>query len=190
MLAGIDRERGPALARPARTAPRTLVWGALAAVGLGITASRLSRQLAETRGALTQSEQTLAELRRRLADRESELSAIFRPTVDIFQLTASGNPESRIQIFWDRERRRALIHGTRLKPLPADSAYQLWFIRDGKPVPSVTFSPAPGGGARLNSVAVPSDGTISAAAVTIEPVAGSPAPTSSIVMSGSFAKGS
>ena len=31
--------------------------------------------------------------------------------------------------------------GFRLKPVPSGQEYQLWFIKDGKPVPSVTFKP-------------------------------------------------
>jgi anti-sigma-K factor RskA len=72
--------------------------------------------------------------------------------------------------------------------VPEGRAYQLWFIRDGKPVPSVTFKPQPTGDANLEQVEVPSGGDISAAAVTIEPETGSTEPTSPIVMVGSLKK--
>ena len=81
-----------------------------------------------------------------------------------------------------------IVHGYRLKPVPAGQAYQLWFIKDGKPVPSVTFKPEADGHAKVEQVPVPEDGSVSAAAVTVEPESGSTQPTSPIVMVGSLQK--
>ena len=106
----------------------------------------------------------------------------------MFQLTASGDPEPGIQLFWDRARQRAIVHGYRLKPVPSGKAYQLWFIKDGKPVPSVTFKPSAGGGATVERIPVPAGGALSAAAVTVEPESGSSQPTSPIVMVGPLQK--
>jgi anti-sigma-K factor RskA len=72
--------------------------------------------------------------------------------------------------------------------VPAGRAYQLWFITDGKPVPSVTFKPEADGDASVGQIPVPSDGTVSAAAITVEPEAGSAQPTSPIVMVGTLQK--
>ena len=66
--------------------------------------------------------------------------------MQLFQLTGSGNPDPGLQLFWNRNRNVATVHAFRLKPLAAGRAYQLWFIKDGKPVPSVTFTPEAGGG--------------------------------------------
>jgi anti-sigma-K factor RskA len=52
--------------------------------------------------------------------------------------------------------------------------------------PSVTFKPEPDGHAKVEQIPVPSDGSVSAAAVTIEPEAGSLQPTSPIVMVGTL----
>ena len=106
----------------------------------------------------------------------------------MFQLTSSGDPDPGIQLFWDRQRHRAIVHGFRLKPVPAGRAYQLWFIKDGAPVPSVTFKPEPDGHARVEQIPVPQDGTVSAAAVTVEPEAGSAQPTSPILLVGPLQK--
>ena len=80
------------------------------------------------------------------------------------------------------------MHGYRLKAVPTGQAYQLWFIKDGKPVPSVTFKPEPDGHAKVEQIPVPSDGAVSAAAITVEPEAGSAQPTSPIVMVGTLQK--
>jgi anti-sigma-K factor RskA len=121
-----------------------------------------------------------------LAGREATLNAIFEPGVQMFQLTASGDPDPGIQLFWDRARNRAILHGFRLRPLDPGKAYQLWFIRDGTPVPSVTFRPEPSGHVKVEEVEVPASGEVSAAAITVEPEIGSLEPTSPIVMVGSL----
>ena len=173
--------------QPARRAgaPRG-VWGALAAslvAALGLGAGLLS-----TRGELDELRARLDATGRQLAAREATLNAIFEPGVQMFQLTASGDPDPGIQLFWDRQRHRAIIHGFKLRPVPSGRAYQLWFIKDGAPVPSVTFTPEPTGHVRVEQIEVPADGSVSAAAVTVEPSAGSSQPTSPILMVGQLQK--
>jgi anti-sigma-K factor RskA len=119
-----------------------------------------------------------------LTAREATLNAIFEPGVQMFQLTASGDPDPGIQLFWDRQRNRAVVHGFKLKAVPEGRAYQLWFIKDGAPVPSVTFKPEPTGHVRLEQIPVPADGEVSAAAVTVEPESGSAQPTTPILLVG------
>ena len=63
-----------------------------------------------------------------------------------------------------------------------------WFIKDGKPVPSVTFKPGPGGRATIERIPVPEGGVLSAAAVTVEPAGGSQQPTSTPVLVGALQK--
>jgi anti-sigma-K factor RskA len=176
VLARIGAEKG----RRIRTPPA--VWGTLAASL--IAAVGLGAALLSLKGDVARLEQTLAEGQQQLAAREATLDAILEPGVELYQLTASGDPDPGIQLFWDRRRNRAILHGFRLKPVPQGRAYQLWFIKDGKPVPSVTFKPEPTGQARVEQVQVPADGTVSAAAITIEPEAGSQQPTSPILLVG------
>jgi anti-sigma-K factor RskA len=102
----------------------------------------------------------------------------------MFQLTASGDPDPLIQLFWDRRRHRAVLHGVRLDSIPEGRAYQLWFIKDGAPVPSVTFRPQPEGRVLVEQIEVPADGEVTAAALTVEPESGSPQPTSPIRLVG------
>jgi anti-sigma-K factor RskA len=188
------------LARIREQQPRTpsrsrspALWAALAAsliavagLGAGLLASR--GKLATVEEALAARDATLAEARQRLASSEATLDAILAPGVQLVQLTASGDPEPGIQLFWDRQRHRAIVNGYRLKPVAQGKAYQLWFITDGKPVPSVTFRPAPDGRASVGAVPLPAEGSITAAAVTVEPASGSPQPTSPILLVGTLPK--
>jgi anti-sigma-K factor RskA len=175
------RASGP-VSRP-RPAWGALAAGLLAAVGLGFGYVQL-REVQDLRARLSRAIQQLDATSTLLAEREATLNAIFEPGVQLFQLTASGDPDPGIQLFWDQQRNRAIMHGFRLKPVPQGRAYQLWFIKDGTPVPSVTFKPEPTGHVRVERVPVPPDGNVSAAAVTVEPEGGSSQPTTPILLVG------
>ncbi len=171
----------------------TLPWVALAAsllavVGLGANLLSSRGRVAALETELAASERSLAERGRELAERLATLNSILEPGVRLYQLTASGDPDPGIQLFWDQSRNLAIVHGFRLKPVPTGRAYQLWFIKDGKPVPSVTFKPESTGHVRIERIPVPSDGSLSAAAVTVEPESGSLQPTSPILLVGPLKK--
>jgi anti-sigma-K factor RskA len=177
-----------------------LLWGALAAslliaVGLGLRAERLGEELAQRRADLAARDSTIADQARslaaqgqRLAATDSTLASLLSPGVQLVQLTASGDPDPQIQLFWDRRHNTAVLHASRLRPVPEGRTYQLWFIKDGKPVPSITFNVAGAGEALVPRVTVPSEGRISAAAVTEEPAGGSQQPTTPVLLVGALAK--
>ena len=186
LLGRITEEKGRQIpvSEPRAAQGRTprVVWGLLAAslvavVGLGAAFASLRSDTARLR-------QTLSERQQQLEAREATLDAILEPGVELYQLTSSGDPDPGIQLFWDRRRNRAILHGFRLKPIPEGQAYQLWFIKDGAPVPSVTFKPEPTGHVSVEQIPVPADGEVSAAAVTVEPESGSTRPTSPILLVG------
>jgi len=192
VLARVADQKAPALRPGARgpgARPSSVVWVALAAslllaVGLGAGLVSARGRLAAVQSELAARNATLDRTAQQLAEREATLNSILEPGVELYQLTSSGDPEPSIQLFWNRQRNQAIVHGFRLKPVPSGKAYQLWFIKDGAPVPSVTFKPEPDGHAQVEHVAVPEGGALSAAAITVEPEAGSPQPTSPIVLVG------
>jgi anti-sigma-K factor RskA len=179
MLARVAASKDRPLPRSRGRAP---LWLALAASLVAVAA--LGLNLRAARGELRDLRDLLSDTQGRLAAREATLNAIFEPGVQMYQLTASGDPDPGIQLFYDRQRQRAIIHGFRLRQIPEDRAYQLWFIQDGKPVPSVTFKPEADGHARVEQIPVPAGGDVSAAAVTVEPESGSTQPTMPIVLVG------
>lgn len=188
-----DQKRRSLTAAPrvATTRPSSAVWVALAAslllaVGLGAGLLSVRGRLAAVETELAARTATLAQTTEKLTEREATLNSILEPGVQLVQLTSSGDPEPGIQLFWNRQRNQAIVNGFRLKPVPAGKAYQLWFIKDGVPVPSVTFKPEPDGHAKVERIPVPEGGSLSAAAVTVEPEAGSTQPTTPIVMVGTL----
>jgi anti-sigma-K factor RskA len=177
------------VAKPPVARPSSVVWVALAAslllaVGLGAGLLSARGRLAAVETELAARNATLSQTAQQLSEREATLNSILEPGVELYQLTSRGDPEPGIQLFWNRQRNQAIVHGFRLRPVPTGKAYQLWFIKDGAPVPSVTFKPEADGHAKVENVPVPEGGALSAAAVTVEPEAGSAQPTSPIVMVG------
>jgi anti-sigma-K factor RskA len=174
--------------RPARPW-LALAAGLVAVVGLGFGYAQL-RTVRDLQRELAQIGRRLERTSDLLRAREATLNAIFEPGVQMFQLTASGDPEPLLQLFWDRQRHRAVIHGFRLDSVPEGRAYQLWFIKDGAPVPSVTFRPEPTGHVLVERIEVPAEGEVTAAALTVEPESGSPQPTSPIRLVGPLKRSS
>ena len=180
----------PAVGQPRATKPWLALAAALVAVvGLGFGYAQL-RAVGDLRQELAQIGERLERTSEQLRAREATLNSILEPGVQMFQLTASGDPNPLLQVFWDRQRHRAIIHGFRLDSVPRGRAYQLWFIKDGAPVPSVTFRPEPTGHVLVEGIEVPSDGDVSAAALTVEPESGSPQPTSPIRLVGPLKRSS
>ncbi|MEO8227069.1 MAG: anti-sigma factor [Gemmatimonadota bacterium] len=167
--------------------PRRPLRGALPLLGAALAASLLlvlnlrgDRQ--QLRRTLLGRDSALAAQTTALEARDSMLASLLEPGIAVYQLTASGNPVPGVQLFVSRARGRAVLHAFRLQSAPAGRAYQLWFIRDGKPVPSVTFNAGAAGEALIADIALPPGGTISAAAVTEEPAGGSAQPTTAIIL--------
>ena len=176
-------------AQPGRLIPKQellkTVWP-----GVYVTDAVLKTTVRDLRQELAQLGARLERTSDQLRAREATLNSILEPGVQLFQLTASGDPDPLIQLFWDRQRHRAVMHGFRIDSVPAGRAYQLWFIKDGAPVPSVTFRPEPTGHVLVEGIDVPADGEITAAALTVEPESGSPQPTSPIRMVGPLKRSS
>jgi anti-sigma-K factor RskA len=160
----------------------------LAAVALGVRTRTLGREIAARDSTIAELERRVNELGQGVFERDAILASVLDRNVQLVRLTASGNPDPAIQIFWNKARNTALLNATGLKPAPDGRTYQLWWIRDGKPVPSVTFDVDVDGAGLVRSVSVPGDGELSAAAVTEEPAGGSQQPTSPVLLVGALPK--
>lgn len=176
-------------ARGQRTAVPAPMWIALAAslaLATWLGASLYStRNALATRSATEDSVRTaLAAVRDRLTQREKTLNWILEPGIELSVLNSTGNAEPKIQFFVNRQKRVAMVHAVHLSPMEAGKVYQLWFIQDGKPVPSVTFNSEADGHALVENIEVPAGAGITHTAVTVEPAGGSAAPTSAVILLG------
>ncbi|HXE56601.1 MAG TPA: anti-sigma factor [Gemmatimonadales bacterium] len=165
---------------------RGIRWALAAAVvvaaGLAGYAATLHRRLESLGAQLAELRADSTALAERVARHEATLDAVLDPGVELHRLTSPTSPAPGIQLFLDRRRHRALLHAFNLPPAPVGRSYQLWFIRDGIPVPSVTFNPGSGGSTVVGQIVVPEGRGLSAAAVTEEPETGSLAPTTPILL--------
>lgn len=104
----------------------------------------------------------------------SELDS--QPDTATFAVAGSGPAENvagTLVVVGDHDSGILFLAG--LEELPADRAYQVWLIDDGDPVPNVTFLPNQEGVATVSVSGEISEYRV--LAITVEPLAGSPAPT-------------
>lgn len=165
---------------------RTPIWlGAALAASLMLIA-KLSFDLRDAQKVARTAQVAATDQTRALAQRDATIAQLTDPAAELVPLAATGDAKPLIKAYVNRARRTMVLAASQLETLPAGRAYQLWFIVDGKPVPSVTFKSDGTGHALLGGVAMPA-GAVAAAAVTVEPGGGSPAPTTPVLFVGKLA---
>lgn len=98
--------------------------------------------------------------------------------------TAEGPPAATGSLLFSLRDRAGVLHVKGLPPLPADQAYQLWYIDESGPHAGQTF-PVNEQGEAIVPIGIdvqPFDGI----GLTAEPRSGSPLPTTPVVMSGTL----
>lgn len=138
----------------------------------------LERQVQEART-------TIATRNAELASQDSLLAVLIGPQVETTTLAATGQPPS-IRLFWNQQRNVLVLAAFDLPPVPADRVYQLWGIETGEaPVSLGTFTTGPDG-RTVVALDVPADQDFDVSAVTEEPAGGSPQPTMTPFLVGSW----
>jgi len=175
--------------RPVRV-PRSRPWWALvpsfAALALGVVAVFFWQQN-------LQLQQQAVDLRDQAAQRQSELQRV-REVVstltasDAMRVTlvaARTPPQPQGKAIYVRDRSSLIFLASNMPPVPAQKAYELWLIPiQGAPIPAGMFKPDAHGSATVVNPPLPAGVEAKAFAITLEPEAGSTAPTSSILMIG------
>lgn len=183
--------RAPASARAQVAPPVRRAFGPVA-TGMALAAMLLlsiglSLKVRVLSDAVRTRDSLLSERERNLAEREATLNAILEPNVQLTTLTATG-AQPVVQIFYDKVRRRLVLHAFRLAPVPAGRIYQLWLMpKKGNPIASQTFNTEADGHGLVTSVSVPAGEEIGGFALTIEPAGGSPQPTTTPILYGAIA---
>lgn len=124
-----------------------------------------------------------------VAARDSTLAAMLGPEVHVVSLASTGR-EPTARVFWNHRRQVFFITAFDLPPAPAGRSYQLWAIaKDKAPLSMGTFNTNAAGRATL---IVPVDSAITAlgfielCGLTEEPAGGSPQPTETPRLLGSW----
>lgn len=140
----------------------------LIAIGLGVWAASLQRQL-------TQAQQ--------------ELALLQSPGLRVVSLPIADNAPTaaRITFLAAPDEATGLLTVSGLTPLAPNQTYQFWLLRSGQPVAAGTFSVDANGAGKLIVRAADRIGAFDQAGVTIEPAGGSEMPTlSALVAIGSI----
>ncbi|HEU4993961.1 MAG TPA: anti-sigma factor [Gemmatimonadaceae bacterium] len=176
-------------ATPQRSRSRSWLITALAASL--VLAAGLGRYAFRLREALLQREATLTATAARLVQREGTLNPILEAegSLRVARLSGPDTSGAGLTLFWNEKQHRGVVHAFRLRPAPQGRSYQLWLIKDGKPVSVSVFNSDPDGHALVQNLALPESATgTSLVALTEEPAGGSPGPTTTPFLTGPLAK--
>jgi anti-sigma-K factor RskA len=143
-------------------------------------------QVASLRNDTQQLKGQSADLQQQLAAATQTIQVLQSKNVRLVSLAgAEAQPDAFGQILWDEQKRQWHVFFSGMKPAGVGKTYELWFVTsDGKKVPAGLFDADPNGRAAL-SVGLPPDlGMLAMAAVTDEPISGSPQPTGNFQLVG------
>ncbi len=141
-------------------------------------------------------EQRVAEMQAQSMRQENELVrarevAATLSAPDALRVTlveAKTPPQPQGKAIYVRDRGSLIFLASNFKALPPEKAYELWLIPvNGAPIPAGMFTPDAHGSATVINPPLPAGVEAKAFAITVEPQAGSSAPTSPIVMLGAGA---
>ena len=122
---------------------------------------------------------------RRLEAAEAFRTLVAQPSTRVATLAGlPAAPAGRGRVIWSGDRREAVLLATGLPPVPAGKAYEVWVIAAGAPVPRGSSGPDAGGSAIHNLPRLDDVARAKTFAVTLEPEAGTAAPTGPMVLAG------
>ena len=130
----------------------------------------------------------LTALRDELTRKEELLKVLASKRIEITVLNGlKPSPVSYGKIIWDPERRTAILQVSNLPPVPSDKDYQLWIIKDKKPISAGVFAvkTTEPNYFKIENLAVTDPRQIGGFAVTLEPKGGVPQPTGEMYIAGS-----
>ncbi len=187
LLDAVARE--PRIQSVARTEPSRSWWGWL---GWAATAAVLIFSLSLWRENSVLKEKLLSatSLQAESARQLEELRTVAAPILEqqaqrVTLVAAKTRPQPQGKAYYLKNRSSLVFLANNMPPLPAQKAYELWLIPTaGKPIPAGVFKPDSRGNATVVNPPLPPGTEAKAFAITVENEAGSPVPTSAVVMSG------
>ena len=169
---------------------------AAAAVTLAVTAHRRTDDVARItraaddrsallRSAVDQRDQTVADLRRKLAGQQELVAALQKPTTAVVTLAGVTQKSAAARLVWDGAGGRSILLAAGLSALPAGRTYELWYIPTGQsPRRAATFAVDADGLATVTAAIPAGMPPLAQAAVSDEPAGGTESPTGQIQLAG------
>jgi len=161
-----------------------LGWAATAAVV--IFALSLWQENSALRQNLVSASFRAAQNRRELEELRRIAAPILEPeTQRVTLVAAKAPPQPQGKAFYLRSRGSLVFLANNMPPLPPQKAYELWLIpASGAPIPAGVFKPDARGNASVVNPPLPAGAEAKTFAITVENEAGSPAPTTPVLMVG------
>lgn len=146
------------------------------------------QQLTAISSELSTQRQRFVTLQEELTKKEEILKVLQSPKIDVvFMNGLEVNPAGYGKIIWDPEKKSAILQIANLPPVPKDKDYQLWVIKDKKPISAGVFSlsdPEKETFFKIEQLVEADKKAISAFAITLEPKGGVPQPTGKMYLLG------
>lgn len=194
----ISNGNASASGRSAMEKPKADRWWLTGIMAVGLAASLLfafqrNSQVTSLTASLAQRDSLLQIKTVKLAQRDSALNTVLEAERNLVLVNLTSAPDNGpgIQFFWNVKERRGVLHAFNLKPAAPGRTYQLWLIKDGKPVPSRVFNADADQHGLVWGIELPENTKgVSALAITDEPTGGSPQPTTTPFLVGELPKAS
>lgn len=172
-------------AKTARTSFGSLgaIAAGLALVGLIISLLILWQQSRSAQAEVARLSAEVRETSEQLAREREMVALITTPGARMAELAGTKEaPGAHAIVAYDKNG-HAMLMANGLPAAPAGKAYQLWFIKGGKPLPGRVFASDPNGNGRMRDQ-VPTEALNDAVfAITLEPASGVQSPTGAIYLS-------
>lgn len=188
---------GAPAAKPSTDQPQRERSWLTAVIAIGLAASLVfaiqrNSQVTSLSTQLAQRDSILAARTMQLAQTDSTLNTILEAEGNLVLVNLVAAPQNgpSIQFFWNVKQRRGVMRTAGLQPAEAGRIYQLWLIKDGKPVPSRIFNTGADNKSLESGIELPTTTAgVTAVAITLEPAGGSQQPTTTPFLVGELPKG-
>lgn len=167
---------------------RRFITAAAAAIALLIISIALVFYAFNLNDTISKQQTHITELKQELQQREQLLSILSARTVDLVVMSGTSvSTDGYGKIIWDPESDRAILQVSNLPAEPPGKDYQLWIMKNKKPLPAGVFSVTTTDEAsffKIEELPDVSEQAAGAFAVTLEPEGGVPKPTGEMYLLG------
>ncbi len=175
--------------RPGRAVHRTPWWRPLEwaiAASAVVVVFMLASQNGELRRQLASLQFNMAKQQVKLEQAENFVASLTSPEAEHFTLIAAKTPpQPQGKVIYSQQQGTLVLLASNMPELPPEKTYELWLIpKSGAPIPAGLFKPDRHGSAVVAKPPLPTGTEAQTFAITVEPAAGSPAPTSKPIMVG------
>jgi anti-sigma-K factor RskA len=186
LIAAISKEPRPLPAKPSRSRAWWMATGWATAAAMLVIGFVLVRENSDLRRHITEVQTNSTRQVQQLDEAKQLIATLTSAEAEHFTLVASKtSPQPQGKAIYVRSSGTLVFLASNMPVLPPQKTYELWLIpATGAPIPAGLFKPNQHGSAAVVRPPVPPGTEAKTFAITIEPEAGSSAPTSTPIMVG------